>query len=146
MSTREKLPLQQGQKNEDWLRRKNYLSNTTLTKPRKVVKCETVLNWLKLSSKMSSHYCRPSTSWVYVESTFMPHRYMHKVYKSWCAETNLESVERKTFNNTLKTEEISILGTLEDQCATCVGFSWSNVSDEEYNLHIAKIEEAILTK
>jgi hypothetical protein len=43
-----------------------------------------IKEWLHLLPKVSSHYCRQSTSKIYVESTFVSLSSMYKVFPEWC--------------------------------------------------------------
>nr|CAH7749532.1 unnamed protein product [Callosobruchus chinensis] len=71
---------------------------------------------------------------------------MHQAYKEWCAEKELDCVERKLFNAVLKQEKISIFNPRKDQCDICVGYNTGNISHEEYELHIMKKDEARTAK
>lgn len=102
----------------------------------------TVSDWLKLLPKMPSHYCRSSTTKQYVESTFLSYRHMHEMYKEWCLENHKTHVERKAFMLVLNQENISIYHPRKDQCDICFEFSAGNISQEEYEIHKTKKDEA----
>lgn len=102
----------------------------------------TVSQWLNLLPKVPSHYCRASSKRKYVESTFRSKLHMHSVYKIWCIEQNKKLVSRNSFFSVLRKENISIHKPRKDQCDVCSSFQLKNVSQEEYETHIQKKDEA----
>lgn len=106
----------------------------------------TVVEWLDLLPKVPSHYCRSSSKRIYVESTFLSHMHMHTVYKTWCTEHNKKTCSRNTFLSVLKTNNISIHKPRKDQCDVCCSFQLKNVSQDVYEVHIQKKNEARYAK
>lgn len=102
----------------------------------------TVSEWLDLLPKVPSHYCRASSKRIYVESTFRSHLHMHAVYKIWCNEQNKKSVSRNTFLSVLDKNNISIHKPRKDQCDVCFSYQLKNVSQQDYDTHILKKDEA----
>lgn len=102
----------------------------------------TVSEWLDLLPKVPSHYCRASSQRIYVESTFRSHLHMHAVYKAWCIEQHKKPVSRNTFLSVLSHYNISIHKPRKDQCDVCSSYQLKNVSQEDYDTHIKKKDEA----
>lgn len=102
----------------------------------------TVSEWLDLLPKVPSHYCRATSQRIYVESTFRSHLHMHAIYKAWCIEQNKKPVSRNTFLSVLSHNNISIHKPRKDQCDVCSSYQLKNVSQEDYDTHIKKKDEA----
>lgn len=101
-----------------------------------------VKTWLEMLPKVPSHYCRSSSKKIYVESTFRSELHMNAVFKEWCTEKGYRAASRKTFSKVLKEENIGIHHPRKDQCDTCCSYKTGNISQEEYDRHMAKKEEA----
>lgn len=85
---------------------------TTLVLPQRKLKKQTdvchIKQWLDLLPKVPSHYCRQSTSKIYIESTFLSVSSMYKVFQEWCNNENVPQAAKTVFNKTLKVENIKI--------------------------------------
>ncbi|CAG9794569.1 unnamed protein product [Diatraea saccharalis] len=101
-----------------------------------------VKTWLDILPKVPSHYCRSSSKKVYVESTFRSELHMHAVFKDWCTEKGYRAASRKTFSKVLTNNNIGIHHPRKDQCDTCCSYKTGNISQAEYDIHVAKKEEA----
>jgi len=95
-----------------------------------------IKEWLHLLPKVPSHYCRQSTSKIYVESTFVSLSSMYKVFQEWCQEKNITYATKTIFCKTLNTENIKIHQPRKDQCDICVGYKLGSVSETVYNRHV----------
>lgn len=112
-----------------------------LTAPRKMKKIQSVIKikeWLELLPKVPSHYCRKSTSKLYVESTFFSLSDMIRVYSAWIIEQGFLSASKTLFLNTLKSEKISIHKPRKDQCDVCCGHKNGTIEENEYNAHLER--------
>lgn len=127
---------------------KNKENNiNTLTSKTTTLKSDSVHKWLECVPKVPSHYCRANSSRIYVEESFESFTHMHSVYTSWCqANNNLYAVKRKKFQEILKEYKISIYKPRKDQCDICVSYKQGNISDELYQHHIVKKDEARVAK
>lgn len=122
-------------------------SPSTENKPRDPSsKSASVREWLGLLPKVPSHYCRASTSRIYVEDSFRNKTHMFEVYKKWSQENERETAKRKLFTSILEAEKISVFKPRKDQCDTCTSFKEGNLTLEEYEVHKAKKEEAYQAK
>lgn len=124
------------------MKRKRGLSPKGLRNNSKKLKSDSVNKWLEIIPKVPSHYCRASSTRVYVEQDFRSINHMHEIYKEWCQTTSTASVERKKFCEILEKERISVFKPRKDQCDTCVAYKEGNLSEQEYNRHIQKKDDA----
>lgn len=103
---------------------------------------QSVIEWLEIIPKVPSHYCRSSSSRVYVESTFQSKRHMHSIYEEWCKTNDKKHVAcRVTFSNIMEDKKISIHRPRKDQCDTCYEYKIGNLSQENFENHRKKKDE-----
>lgn len=128
---------------------KDIVSNETKTKTNsnvsKLMKQDT-RQWLKDLPKVPSHYCRSSSKKLYLESVFRSTLHVYKEYKKFCLEQNKKPVGRTLFQKILKSEAIAIHKPRKDQCDICCSWKTGNISEEDYNTHIKKKNEAEIAK
>ena len=100
--------------------------------------------WLEKLPKVPSHYCRASTTQVYVESTFRSYRHMHRVYREYTLSQDSSNtpVSRTLFKSILTRMRIRIHSPRKDQCDLCYSFKTGNTSEEDYRAHRVKKDEA----
>lgn len=89
--------------------------------------------------KLPSHYCRQSTSKLYVEPVFGNN--MTAVYNEYmkrCKEANrnIKPLSRCTFDTVVKQKNISFQLPKKDQCDTCCSYNTNNIAKEIYDEHI----------
>ncbi|CAG9773284.1 unnamed protein product [Ceutorhynchus assimilis] len=115
-----------------WLEKNNSMTQDNdeerVERPRRENEKTKSINQLKIFftslSKMESHYCRASTSKLYLEPLWQSKRELFRFYKNtWCVEQNAQA-------------------TKKDQCDICMGYKTKNISDEIYQEHLALKEEA----
>ena len=117
------------------------------TKTRKDKKRRSVVSdWLDILPKVPSHYCRASSKKTYVESTCRSYNRMHQTYSKYVNEKGEEPVSRQVFVDVLKEKKIDIHSPRKDQCDVCVSYKCKMVSQEEYDLHLVKKNEARAAK
>jgi len=111
---------------------------------RKDTRREDVSKWLDLLPKVPSHYCRSSSSKLYVESTFRSYSHMHAVYCDYQLLHNpgRPPVSRQVFVDVMQSMKIDIHSPRKDQCDVCCSFKTGNITALEYNKHIVKKDEA----
>lgn len=107
------------------------------------LKKEAAYEFLQSLPKMESHYCRSSSSKLYLE----PHwRSMNKVYTVYstifCPQKGIEAICIERFQDIFKDLKLSVYHPKKDRCDICVGYEEKNVNEEEYNLHLVLKEEA----
>ncbi|CAH1960049.1 unnamed protein product [Acanthoscelides obtectus] len=92
--------------------------------------------------KVESHYCRASTRKLYLEPTWNSYRHLHREFINYCERQNLRSCSWRLFYKTFKTRNLEIYTPRKDQCNTCVKFKKGNLSQADYDSHVAKKEQA----
>lgn len=105
---------------------------------KKIESVSKIKEWLELLPKVPSHYCRKSTSKIYVESTFFSLSDMFRVYSVWIIEQGFLSASKTLFLNTLKSEKISIHKPRKDQCDVCCGHKNGTIEESEYNANLER--------
>ncbi|KAK6178487.1 hypothetical protein SNE40_013273 [Patella caerulea] len=89
--------------------------------------------------KLPSHYCRSSTSRLYLQPDIPSFAKLYERYIEYCADKSIASVSMRIFNEIIDEEKVSIFHPRKDQCEVCCGHDTGNVSEEVYNLnHIEK--------
>ncbi|XP_074031855.1 uncharacterized protein [Leptinotarsa decemlineata] len=98
--------------------------------------------WLKDLPKVPSHYCRSSSTKMYLESVFRSTLHIYKVYVNFCTERNTKPVSRTLFTTILKSEKIAIHQPRKDQCDLCCSWKTGNIPENVYSDHLRKKNEA----
>jgi len=78
-----------------------------------------VEEWLNILPKVPSHYCRASSSKVYVECTFRSHLHMYDVYCEFAKSDGKIPVSRMVFLDVMKNKNVAIHSPRKDQCFSC---------------------------
>ena len=117
-------------------------SRRKLRRSRKDIRRADVKEWLDLLPKVPSHYCRASSSKVYVECTFRSMLHMYDVYSDYVKSKGKVPVSRMIFTDVLKNENIAIHSPRKDQCDTCFSYKSGNLPQFKYDNHIRKKDEA----
>lgn len=99
-------------------------------------------NFLDSLPKMESHYCRASTSKLYLEPDWRSKQDLYKEYCRWSAEKNIKPLSVSAFSNTFINKNLSLFRPKKDECDICVSYRTGNISEEVYNLHQGKKKEA----
>lgn len=127
-------------------RHQKRTSTTVATVSNNAEKQQSVKEWLDLLPKVCSHYCRAYTNRVYVEDTFESKAHMHRIYLIWCQDNTKPKASKRVFYMVLDVEKISIYKPRKDQCDVCVSYKEGHTSEEVYQLHILKKNEAKIAK
>lgn len=96
--------------------------------------------------KMESHYCRASTSKIYLEPEFVSIADLMRVYEKHCRDNRYNFIGRMSLNRIFDQKNLSLFKPKKAQCDICVGHSHGSVSDENYNIHITRKNEARMYK
>ncbi|CAH1967379.1 unnamed protein product [Acanthoscelides obtectus] len=114
-----------------------------LVEPHQDSECTKNVNqFLDSLPKVESHYCRASTRKLYLEPTWNSYRHLHREFINYCERQNLRSCSWRLFYKTFKTRNLEIYTPRKDQCNTCVKFKKGNLSQADYDSHVAKKEQA----
>jgi len=113
-------------------------------KSRKDVRRLGVIEWLDKLPKVPSHYCRSSSSKQYVDSSLRSYMNMHNIYLQALITSDISAkpVSRQVFVEVMKDQKLDIHAPRKDQCDTCLGFDLKSITKEQYDVHIAKKNEA----
>lgn len=97
--------------------------------------------------KMESHYCRASSTKLYLDSIWHSKSDLYQFYKAdFCTQHNLTPVSITTFFKCYEEMNLSIYKPKKDLCDICVAHSTNNISEEMYQLHQELKEEARIEK
>lgn len=93
--------------------------------------------------KLESHYCRASTSKLYLEPVWDSKAHLFKFYKNdYCKTHNEVPVSIATFHKEFDKKRLSLYKPKKDLCDTCVAFETNNLPEERYYHHIELKDEA----
>ncbi|CAG9840695.1 unnamed protein product [Diabrotica balteata] len=92
--------------------------------------------------KVESHYCRASSSKLYLEPNWHSKFSLYSFYKDWCNQHNQSFLSIASFTHVFEEMNLSLFRTKKDECDKCVAHKTGNLTDDEFNLHQTKKEEA----
>lgn len=102
-----------------------------------------VLNtFLDQLPKLESHYCRLSTQRLYLEPLFQTKTDVYQLYKDYCNDNHAKALSLIHFKKQMKIKNIFIHKPKKDQCDVCIGYKTKNISQEDYETHIKRKDEA----
>lgn len=96
--------------------------------------------------KLPSHYCRSTSSKLYLEPIFKSKSNLYEVYKTKCNTDSIQPVSSCYFDNKFEELNLSIYKPKKDRCDVCCSFETNNISEDEYHRHIEKKKAARLEK
>lgn len=133
-----------------WLgKKKNSIEETKLSDTAvKEPKRESARQYLTALPKLPSHYCRQSTSKLYLEPIIQTKAQLYRLYVDYSVSRNEPAASRKVFEGILFEENIGIFQPKKDACDKCCAHQAGNISDEQYTKHIelkdlARAEKAV---
>lgn len=92
--------------------------------------------------KVPSHYCRSSSSKMYLEPFFKSISHLHTQYKQSCADHNIQPLSRQVFTNTFNDLNLSLFHPKKDQCDTSCAFKARNIEAAVWEEHCVKKDDA----
>ena len=95
------------------------------------------VEFLEKLSKMPSHYCRASTSKLYLERTVPTYADLYRLYREKCTEPT-----RMVLMDEFHKMNFALFSPRKDQCDTCVEHEHKHISDEVWAEHIEKKNQA----
>jgi len=118
-----------------------------------VRKCSTertefLTSFLKSLPKMESHYCRASSSKLYLEPVWQSQSQLYREYCNKAEEAGIQPINRITFVRSFEASNLSLFSPKKDQCDVCCAYNTQSGScnSEEYDVHLLKKELARLEK
>ena len=98
--------------------------------------------FLEKLPKLHLHYCRASTSKLYLEPTTQNWDHLYRLYKEKCDEHLRTHLCCQVLHDECEKMKIGIFHPGKDQCDTCVAHDAGNMTDEEWNIHISQKYDA----
>ena len=92
--------------------------------------------------KMPSHYCRQSSSKLYLEPIFQSFQEVFKLYQKRAQDVGAKALSRFRFMEEFNCMNLSLFQPRKDRCDECIKFEEGNLSEEEYNAHRMKAKRA----
>lgn len=93
-------------------------------------------------AKMESHYCRSSSSKLYLEPNWRSKSALYKFYKQWCQTNSTLSVSIASFSHVFEEMNLSLFQPKKDECDICVAHRTGNLAQDIYEIHQLKKKEA----
>lgn len=92
---------------------------------------------------MESHYCRSSTSRVYLLPEWQTKKSLYNFYETdWCSTRNSEPLSSTVFFKVMEERKISLFRPKKDECEKCANYKQGNVEETEYRLHMERKDDA----
>lgn len=129
---------------KEWWIRKRLSKGDELAKkmPRESPRKCTLTSFLDSLPKLESHYCRKSSSKVYLEPIFQSMADVFHVYETHCKDKSETPLSRPVFAEEFSRLNMSIFRPRKDQCDICIGYSEKHIDEVAYTRHIQKKDRA----
>lgn len=101
-------------------------------------KVDFVKYFLENLIKLPSHYCRKTTSKLYLDHVFTSMADVFKAFEECTIKEKKPAANRTTFNKYFKEMNLAIFHPRKDRCDVCVKFEVGNLPEAEYLLHVNK--------
>lgn len=101
-----------------------------------------VCQFLEEIPKLESHYCRSSTSKIYLEPLFDSMSSLYKEYKNYCEPNNIKIAHRKVLETVFSEMNLSLYKPKKDQCDLCCSYEMGNLEEGVYQVHIQRKNRA----
>ena len=99
--------------------------------------------FLEALPKVPSHYCRSSSSKLYLEPIVTSMAQLHDLYITYCEDNGIEHhMSRQVLGREFKNMNISLYQPKKDQCDTCCAYKAGNLPEEEWQLHCQRKNNA----
>jgi len=103
---------------------------------------EFVVKFLNSLPKKESHYCRTSSSKLYLEPVWKSQAELYREYCMKCEEEHLQTMNRVTFGKAFDNLNLLLFTPKKDQCDLCCLHDVGNADNEDYESHLLKKELA----
>ena len=95
--------------------------------------------------KLESHYCRASSTKLYLEPLFDNYSTLYTEYKN-CESQNKKVAGRRLFQETFDDLNMGLYSPRKDQCDVCCSYDAGNIPEEEYQAHQSRKLDARMKK
>lgn len=92
--------------------------------------------------KLPSHYCRSSSSKLYLEPVFQNKNDIYRQFQKYALEHNVEPLSRNYFVQELDRQNIALFRPKKDQCDLCMAYHHDHIEEADYQAHQRKKTEA----
>ena len=86
--------------------------------------------------KAPSHYCRQSTSKIYLEPLIKTRLTLYNYYATAAKDAGLEPYSRTWFDRYFEENNYSLVKPKKDMCDTCLAHRTGNITNEEWTAHM----------
>ncbi|XP_041942158.1 uncharacterized protein LOC121705312 isoform X3 [Alosa sapidissima] len=101
-----------------------------------------VNTFLSKLPKVPSHYCRSSSSKLYLEPYFKSISHLHSLYQQACSDNSIRALSRQVFTVAFNQLNLSLFHPKKDQCDTCCAFKAGNIEAALWEKHRKKKDDA----
>ena len=101
-----------------------------------------VKTFLSKLPKVPSHYCRSSSSKLYLEPYFKSISHLHSLYQQACSDNSIRALSRQVFTVAFNQLNLSLFHPKKDQCDTCCAFKAGNIEAAVWEKHRKKKDDA----
>lgn len=115
---------------------------STSSSQRSAAATANVEEFLNSLPKVESHYCRASSSKLYLEPVWSSMREMHRHFVQKCQEETKQSASWKTFLSVVKKLNLDIYTPKKDQCNECTMYKNGNLDEAIYENHTTMKNQA----
>ncbi|OXA41441.1 hypothetical protein Fcan01_23603 [Folsomia candida] len=92
--------------------------------------------------KLPSHYCRQTTSKLYLEPIFTSKSQLYSEYSRHIKNCNMPTLSMPKFTSIFEEMNIGLYQPKKDQCDTCCAHEVGNLSDEIWKIHLQNKDDA----
>ena len=107
---------------------------------------ENVRKFLNDIPKLPSHYCRASSSKLYLEPHFRSLADVYKVFREKHSDSGENVASRQVFADEFSRMNLAIFMPKKDQCDKCCAFKTGNISEDDYQEHVKRKDKARQSK
>ncbi|XP_047036028.1 uncharacterized protein LOC124641835 [Helicoverpa zea] len=102
------------------------------------------IEFLNNLPKLESHYCRKTTSKLYLEQIWQSKEQLYREYVKQLLDKGINEykVSQKIFFQEFDAMNLSLFSPKKDQCDLCCAFKVGNIAEEVYTAHREKKERA----
>lgn len=92
--------------------------------------------------KLPSHYCRSTSSKMYLEPIIANKNQLYHLYVEKCNDRDRKPLSRRVLQEECDNMNILVFHPRKDQCDACVSHEAGNMTDEKWASHRADVDEA----
>lgn len=100
-------------------------------------------DFLDALPKLESHYCRASSSRLYLEPMWTTKSQLYSAYvDDWCKNRNIKPISIALFYHAMSDKNVSLFRPKKDQCDICESYRLKNTDEITYTEHLKRKEDA----